>query len=593
MKNVKQTVAIWLLLLAANVLQAQGNIKLFAEGKDEKNIRLLWLLKDAKYTSNGFWICKKQNNRWLPLNKQPILPAIQNQLGETGLNAFAQQELQQKLSKWLTAKKLQSTSHTQFAARIQNDTGQLKALTLAIVNDFDFALITGFAWVDASSNNNEVAIEYGLFSGSEPSFTHPLTTCMWKKEAEKVQPFRFPLAMSAKIRSDKNGVQIIWQDTAHQMQADNLIGFRIYRKNAAGWDLLNKQYLIPLSKNGTMQYLDVLANIKLSHQYAIVPVTITGMEGAQQLFTYQSALFPTQYTAPKIKEATIDQEVNGWTTIHWDFPLTQEMYVKAFQVYEAVPPAQFVKVGQAISATKRQTQVKVQAQAGSYVQYKVMAIYNDETTVGSDEKLLYYLPYLASPKPVGVQAAFVKNGNEKLIQISWKEKAAADTLTKGYQLYVSNPYDGKMYLADRPELIKGNQIQYPIYSTTGAAYKICIASVNKFNQTGTCSDTIEIKTPSFMVPQPVIYPYSQDSGKVTLHWKYAKMADLKGFRVYQNGHLVANEHQLNSDATTFTTPQLKKGITYSFTIQAVLKDGTESEKSFAKELYIFTTAKSK
>jgi len=84
-----------------------------------------------------------------------------------------------------------------------------------------------------------------------------------------------------------------------------------------------------------------------------------------------------------------------------------------------------------------------------------------------------------------------------------------------------------------------------------------------------------------------LYPQSQDTGRVTLTWKYDNISDLKGFRLLQNGNIVQSEYELKKDARMFVTPKLKIGATYKFNLQAVAVDGTISELSMPQEIYIF------
>ena len=51
--------------------------------------------------------------------------------------------------------------------------------------------------------------------------------------------------------------------------------------------------------------------------------------------------------------------------------------------------------------------------------------------------------------------------------------------------------------------------------------------------------------------------------------------------------MVQSEYELKKDSRIFTTPKLKVGSTYNFTLQAVSENGVESDISMPQDIYIY------
>jgi hypothetical protein len=228
----------------------------------------------------------------------------------------------------------------------------------------------------------------------------------------------------------------------------------------------------------------------------------------------------------------------------------------------------------------------------SYVQFQITAVYKNDERFASNEKLLYYLPVVYAPKPANLKGTWIKEKDKTYIDLTWDSKPSSDTLTRGYNLYASNRFDNKLYYEESLPLIVGNSQRYEVYNLKSNVFRFAVAAVSKYNAVGHFSYTIQVPTPSVSLPTPVIYPYSIDTAqRVMLSWNYDAIADLKGFRIYKNGNMVSSEYELKKDTRSFVTPPLKLGDTYLFTLQAVTENGIESERSIARDIYIYRKSK--
>ena len=107
-----------------------------------------------------------------------------------------------------------------------------------------------------------------------------------------------------------------------------------------------------------------------------------------------------------------------------------------------------------------------------------------------------------------------------------------------------------------------------------------MAAVNANGKESLQTNTITVFAPSkTIVPVNNTYLQIIDS-KVKITWVYygESIPDLAGFRIYQNGELIANEAILTSTTKEWTSIALEKGKKYAFEIVALTTYGVVSEK---------------
>ena len=91
---------------------------------------------------------------------------------------------------------------------------------------------------------------------------------------------------------------------------------------------------------------------------------------------------------------------------------------------------------------------------------------------------------------------------------------------------------------------------------------------------------------------PEISSYTVDEpNRVTVQWKLDDLADVKGFRVFQNGSIVAGEDILKKDTRSFTTASLKDDEKYVYTLQVITQNGLESPVSYPLNVLLYKKGK--
>lgn len=575
----------------------QEHVRLLGESGDGRIVKLIWFFKSWDPKTTGFDVKRRNtgdgpSSQWESLNPSPIVPGIslEKQLLLVEKSNTEQIRLNDKLRTLIAQKKTREIPSTDYLQRLATDTNALEGLSFAIAMDYDLALINGFALVDRTAAEGNT-YEYGLFlvSGNRAS-ERPVATFSWKQgTAAMLDP---PVMIKSNPLAKNNHIQLVW-NLPDQQLPENMAGFNVYKRSGGNWTKLNYGPIAARNNPSGFSFVDTTTSLSQRTTYAISLQSMFGNEGRKVEYTYDPADHPLTLKAPDLGNiaAAGDNYENGFV-VNWTFPKDYERFLKGFIVEKANLPAGYQTVSKILSPLTRRFIENSFSPPASYIQFKVTAIYKDEEKLASNEKLFYYLPVIYAPKPTNLKGNWVKENKKTFINLSWDPKSASDTLTEGYQIFASSRFDDKLYLEGSLPLIKQNNFRYEVFNKKAGTYRFTIAAVNKYKAVGHFSDTIIVNTPSVELPVPVIYPYSLDTArKVTLEWTYDSLADLKGFRVYQNGNMVASEFELKRDARKFVSPPLKLNDTYLFTIQAVTNGGEESERSMPRDIYIFKKSK--
>jgi hypothetical protein len=575
-----------------------GNVSLMGESGDGKTVKLVWFFKAWDKAAIGFNVMRRtmnenKNGTWEKLNPSII------QLGTSASKPLQNVEpdeneakrLSEKLQMLIAKKSIREISTTDFLQRLGTDAKAIQGIAYATALNYDVALISGFALIDRSTAAGNT-YQYGLFIVKQNgSSDNPAATFTWRYGT--TAQLDVPIQLKTRTTATNNQLQLRWNVEPAQLKQRNAAGFNVYKQSGGNWVKLNYGPLAISTKFSEYTFMDSTANALTPTTYAVALQSMFGNEGKRIEYRHDPSLHPLEYRAAELDsvKATGENFDKGFQ-LKWRFDPTHEKFLKGFVVEKANLPQVYKTVSTTLPPNTRTFVETSPSPPASYVQFKVTAIYKDDESIPGNEKLFYYLPVVYAPKPVNFKGTWVKEKENTFIDLAWDPKTSSDSLTDGYYLYALNPADGKVYLQGSIPMIKGNAYRYKIFNTKSIDYRFAIAAVSRYKTVGHTSDTIGVLAPTVILPIPIIYPYSLDTGRVTLQWKYDAIADLKGFRVFQNGNMVASEYELKKDARMFVTPVLKFNDTYLFTIQAVTERGIESPLSMARDIYIFTKPKS-
>ncbi|MCF8253673.1 MAG: fibronectin type III domain-containing protein [Bacteroidia bacterium] len=548
------------------------------ESLDGTNLKLIWFFKEWPKKQTGFVIKKKlkSSTTWENLHEGFIIPEIKENKSYTNLGSDQNKgaTINEKLHQLIADKKTKPISHQDYINKILSDPNALKNISFAIALDYDFALINGFALVDDKIQKG-VETDYALFSveGNRVS-NKPIATYTW--DGITLLETKFEFGFEIKKVGLEKGIQFIWTNTDKKLDKVLLRGFCVYKKINNQWVRLTKEAVFS-KMGGSYTYFNLSESIRDKSEYGLAFKTSFNHESKIIPIPFDPNLFPESYNQAEIISIECNANLGDkYPTITWKFPPSENKYIKGFILEKAILPGTFRQVTPSYSANPSVFIDTNYSPPSSYIKFRISTLYKDGTKIPSTEHLFFYLPSVNLYKPKSLTGKFIRESNKSYIQINWLQKPIADTLTESYQLYASNRFDQKMYLEASIPKITDNNIRYPINNTSANYYKFVLVPISKYKTLGEPSDTLTVYAPSGVLPSPRISNSKIDSlERITINWNY-KQPDIKGFRVYQNGNMVASEFQLKGNATSFTSAQLKLNTNYSFTIQAVSNIGVES-----------------
>jgi len=569
--------------------------KLIGES-DGISVKLMWVLNKWPSGLEGFNVKRRSTDgnkkgKWDELNSSMIFPEISANKSYTNAikNFDENQRLFNKVQKLMLSNKLKEVKKNDFIKRVSSDPNAVKGVSFANALDYDIALISGFAFVDLNVPAGNV-YEYGLFPVINGKVsTDPVSLFEWKY-GNKPDLSITGGSLKTAITSVKNKIQLKIIFNGNDIRNKHAAGFNIYKSEDGKF--FSKMNISPVSSSSSadasvVSYFDNDAKEKGTTVYSVALVSIFGNEGPRIKTIYDPEKFPKNLTSPVVsKVGFISQNYHDGLKVEWTFDKLNEPFIRSFLLEKAVLPNKFKVVAILSNVSARSYTDKEIMPLSSYIQYRITAITEDELKFRSNEFMIYYLPEIKPQKPTGLAGKLINEKGKTFVELSWNSRPESDTLTSGYKLFASQAGNRKLFLEGSLPLIKGYTFRYEVFNVLAAKYHFSITSVSKLNAMSELSDTLEITVPSRTLPLPNISVYTLDSNRVTLNWDYPAIDDLKGFRIFQDGNLVANEFQLGKTAKKFSTPSLAFSRTYKFELMAVSESGVISEKSIMREVYI-------
>ncbi len=574
----------------------EEQVKLLGESADGKIVKMLWIFKSWDKNTVGFDLKRREinpgTNTWQKLNSSLLVPgiALNKNLSNTGAGESELLALKQKLQTMIANKKAKEITASGYLNRLNTDQNALQGLSFAMALDYDFALLNGFAFIDGTAATGK-QYEYGLFlQDANEKANNPATVFKWTAGTKTL--LNPVTAFSGRPFGKSGKIQLNWNVNNIQLKEMFPAGFIIYKKKGQSWIKLFSNPINPIAKGskteneGSYSWVDTIANKNEISNYGIVLQSIFKNQSDEMItYLYDPAEHPTEYKAPFLEEVMFNAGPANAFKISWSFTKEMEPFAKGFLIEKANLPGPYKSVSEVLPLQTRNYSENTYSPPASYITYRVVVIYKDETKQVSNEKLYYYLPVIKAPTPVNLKVIFVKNQQKLYADLSWDAKKPGDTLTDYYILYASNPLSSQfMQVGGMP--IKSNTFRYEINYAKSSQYKFCVSAMSRYKSEGDLSDTVTTYSPSQRLPYIQINTITLDSNRVLFDWEYPEIQDLKGFRAFQNGNMVASEFQLSKKSRSFKTPGLQFGATYNFSVQAVSEQGVLSEVSLVKSIDI-------
>jgi hypothetical protein len=562
------------ILLGAHTLYAQNaRARLLVQSPDGKKVMLLWLLSKWDGDITGFDIKRKDGiDGWVKLNSQPIMPGISMKKDPAIVNADKEEvnKLKARLFKLLTSRKLSETENAGYLQSLANDKA-LHDMNDMMLHDYEIAQMNGFAYIDYTATK-KTDYQYGVFIQGTDIM---LAKASWNYG--EIPDMNTVKEITSKRGAGTTGVRVMWNADVNKMKAANVAGFNIYRQGIRLNDF-------PIMATGTgdpseFAWDDRSANGAYPIQYSISAESIFGIEGIIRSYTYDPANHPDEYRKAEVTEVTpMGYYFKEGINVKWNFPKEYERFIKGFYLEKNNMPGSYVRVSPLIEPAARTYTDKTPSSVSSYIRYRVVAVYNDRTLRNGIEQLYNYFPGNEPPQPQNLIAAIETANKKDLIHLHWDAPIKGDNITAGYVVYNYSTVQNKYVPLNIDHPVKTTNYDFPFIEGSASQYKFYVIAVSKSGAESVASDTVTISMPQSILPPPTITKVFPYNGRAGIQWQYTTVSNLKGFRVFQNKMLIANESELDRNTREFVTPKLATG-TYSFTIQAISMEGALSDYS--------------
>lgn len=578
-----------LFFLSLGVYSQVLDCKLVGEGNGDL-VRLKWVPYLWPQKLEGFFIKRRiitngSTSSWTALHAELIYPelSVRKSLTNVEPSVAEQKRLTDKLTRMMAEGNAREVSRVNFYQEILNNAGQLKNLRVGFVVDYDFTLLHGFGLIDRNIPADQT-YEYGFFAKyvDQPLEEKPIDTYTWKYGSRP----DLSLKTEARIkRAGKKGdVDVIWEVNTDEMRSKNIAGFYLYKKTGnKEFEKLNStiQFISLVNKTEDLVYRDHLVNDSISVQYAAVPVSIMGSEGKFIEVNYQKNNLDVLVVSPVLgyKNTIGEQEK---PLFDWTFSKDDELYIKGFILERKLSTDHvFEKASDLIGKQQRTYIDNTVNKQGLYI-YRLVTIKNDNSRIAGEETEVNYTFIPKPPVPVNLVGKYLAGSDQDYIELNWNAAKSGDPGVEQYHVYMATPSDHELYDDASFPLVKGTSCKIKVDTYQRGKWKFAVAAVTATGKESEQTHTITVFAPSKTVA-PVNNTYLQiTDSKAKITWVYygESIPDLAGFRMYQNGELLANESVLTSTSAEWTSKALEKGKKYTFEIVALTTYGVVSEKRF-------------
>lgn len=568
---------------------------------DGKTVKLFWQFGRWSESHSGVVLKKRiiqapgDTTSWVPVNSGKIYPGL---YPEKDLNAVEsdqkeQARLQRKVKSLIDSARMLEVKESEYLMKLKNDTSQIPALWIALMYDFDLAMVNGFAAVDRFPPNGK-QVQYGVFFLNKDGNELGFPAAIWNCEAGRSTLDEIKANMQFVPNLKHTAVTLTWSVKSFKFRED-YAAFNLYKKIGNGPSIkLNKFPVLGNSFSDTMtfMFLDNKSSMTEVASYSLEPIGILGFKGKWLGFEYISSQFAPLITPPELSEAHLKTGIKG-ISLQWSFSKEFEPWISGFRLERKFHvDSNYRQAGTLLPANVREVYDKEGIISNGYQFYRLTPVLKkDNYTLPllSNEILVFYVN-LEKPIPVkNIKGKFITENGRRYIELSWNP--SMDPITAGYHIYASFPPKKKLLYQSDIGLVKSSSFKYEVSNYQSADYFFSITAVSQFNQESLITDTLKVNSPTYTVPNIKIWPFTVDSNQITLNWNYAYFSDLKGYRLYIDGKLLLDERVLTPELQRHVLKAMEYNKQFTFEIESVTMSGKTSRRSYP--LFVKTPRKGK
>lgn len=528
---------------------AQRNGASLRGGESDKAMKLYWETYDWPQNLTGFNIKKQsgENSGWNKLNKDVIFPQVdERNWRNQGLNEEEAKSVQQIFLKYLSEGKLSKITKEELLQKLQQSGGLKSGDRLNMKQDYNVALILGFAFIDHTYSNSENA-NYGLFYVFEDGLEseHPIAT--FYPGDVKIKP-----VVEASVNKGK--VKLLWSVNEKDYFKAALFGFKINRKeNKSGKETSLTEELIGYQKsdNGQLQWLytDESANASLDYTYTFIPVTILQTQLKPIEFKFKAAQYYNVHI-PSIDSISVVNDVDLRIIWRSDSLLSDKKRIKEFYLERRnVDTLQFNRITKRLDIKTKSYVDTANLKYGQSYIYRLSAVDQKGKQWYGTPANVFYTGVRIPSKPDSLKAEFRMILDKPHVHLSWAKSTSKNTF--GFVLQSDEEGTGKLIENLSVPLIKGNELLYEISGDGGINYQFSIVPVNEKGMRGEGS-TVKCSIPLLNLPLfKSLSAALNNINLVELSWEYPKETEIKGVNVLVNGQIIATTEDLPKESRKY------------------------------------------
>ncbi len=578
-----------------------GREKYGIKGEYKTAVRLLWQVDSWPARFEGVHIKRREiiaGNRteWLQLTKQPI--RVYNDLYKNLENVCGHKQrrdqLETKRFKYMNNTEEGSTRLVPIAEQevrgYFKDSKTLKMVRLLFMADFDIALMFGFAFEDHSILKGK-KYEYALVEKTADNDRNTIVaTCVVSTVSGntlRLEP------QKTHIERKANDVYLSLQYNKEEFDAQKrLAGFNIYRKEYNGDRTKLNEQLIWIDRSGEkreLNYIDNRFNEEPFEAYEISPVSFFNNEGLATVLKWsEESAVPMESAQLFLDQSKNVDLIKEGVKFKWYFNESLENSIKGFVLQRMDRgDRDYQVISDTLPPSLRDFHDRSLTDSdGNKFYYRLLTIPHDSYVRWSNSITIDFVKQAAILGLKHLTGIAEVINDQVLIHLKWDADQEFIDQIRSFVIYCDR---SGSELAQESMLgtIKTNTYDYKVQGANGVQYRFAISYKSGTGYLRNYSDTISVTIPSVKLPYMLAGDYEFNAAKDLVYsWQYKHdIIDLAGFRIWVNGKLYLDEHEVGANQRSWVFEGLKTGR-YKIQLQAISHFGVLSNLSQEVSVFI-------
>jgi hypothetical protein len=555
-------------------------LTLIGEGNGDV-IKLGWLPKAWPAGMTGVKIQRRvAAGNWELLTTDEVYPGsgLDKSLENVEPSPKERRRLRLKMSDLIAQGSLQPQTRQVYRQEILADPGNLPMLAFVFSTDYDIMLLNGFGFIDRGVPSGQ-NLEYGIFPVIEATMSEvPAATFKWVSGTKPDNT----LAMQGEIEivGNKKDLLLKWEYSRRYFKENQLKGFNIYQVQGNDKKKLNDSPVIVMSRDdpATLTRRVAFPDTDEKITFMAVPVSYFETEAEPAVIEFDPALYAVDIVAPKLSARSEKAQV----LLSWALADGSRKAVTGFKLMRKAEGEEYVKIAELRSAVS--TYRDNGAELGRYYFYRIVAVpVGGGADVWSNEVVLQHMDNGIPGQPTNLQGQMVQENGASLVRLTWDYPQESRPVT--FRIFIDSPF-GDLAHDTSIAPITTTGYDYELKKSRSGIYHFAVQAMTEARLKSVLSNQIEVVSPSTSLPPISIWPIEQIGNDIVIYWDYSNdIADLAGFRVYNNGVLTADENTVTQNNRSYRVRDLDAGD-YRLSIEAVTRFGLVSKRSSERKMIV-------